>query len=377
MKKNDRPIYVTRPNLPPLEKLQPSLEKIWANKLVTNDGPFHQEFEKQLALHLGVDHVSLIANGTLALVIGLQALRITGEVITTPFTFVATTHALRWNGITPVFCDIDAETLNIDPERIEAAITPKTTAILAVHVYGHPCDVDAIQSIAEKYGLAVMYDAAHAFDVKVEGKSIVDSGDLSILSFHGTKLFTTFEGGAIICHSEKVKKRIDFLKNFGIADEITVTGPGINGKMNEFQSAVGLLSLDIVREEIQRREVVANRYRSLLEHVKGIRVFLGSEGVSDNHAYYPILIDRAEFGVSRNQVYEELKKYNVFARRYFYPLVSDMPSYRGLPSATVENLPVAHRAAESVICLPMYGSLELDVVDGICEVIESLGRGDA
>jgi dTDP-4-amino-4,6-dideoxygalactose transaminase len=374
MKKFTEPIYITRPNLPSLEDLQPYLKKIWENRIVTNNGPFHQEFEKKLAEHLGVGHVNLFTNATLGLIVGLQVLRITGDVITTPFTFVATTHALQWNGINPIFCDIEQETLNIDPQKVEALITPKTTAILAVHVYGHPCDTNRIQNIADKYGLKVLYDAAHAFDVNVDGKTILEAGDLSVLSFHGTKLFTTFEGGAIVSKDESLKKRVDFLKNFGIADEVTVIGPGINAKMNEFQSAMGLLSLGVVKEEIAKRKRVAMHYRNCLGEIKGIKTFGDLKGVEHNYAYFPVLVDENEFGISRDRLYEELKTRNVFARRYFYTLISNLSTYRNLPSASKDNLPVANALSDRILCLPIYGSIPMDVVDAIVEMILDLKR---
>jgi dTDP-4-amino-4,6-dideoxygalactose transaminase len=364
------PIYVTRPNLPPLEKLQPYLEEIWKNKILTNNGPFHQKFEKALGDYLEVEHVNLFTNATIALVVGLQALRITGEVITTPFSFVATTHALKWNGISPVFCDIEEETLNIDPDKIEALITPKTTAIMPVHVYGHPCNTEKIQAIADKYGLKVIYDAAHAFGIKMQNNNLLLEGDMSILSFHGTKLFNTFEGGAIIIKDEKLKKRIDFLKNFGFADELTVIAPGINGKMNEFQSAVGLLSLEIVDQEIANRKKVAETYFELFKDVKGIKVFDNYDSYKYNYAYFPVLIDEKEFGASREKVYDELKNQNIFARRYFYPLISNMPTYRSLSSAAKENLPVANKIGEQVLCLPIYGSLAQEKIKNIIEIIK-------
>ena len=372
MKTNNKPIYVTRPNLPPLEKLQPYLEEIWKNKILTNNGPFHQQFEKELARYLDVEHVNLFANATLALVVGLQALRIIGEVITTPFSFVATTHALKWNGITPVFCDIEEDTLNIDPDKIEALITPQTTAIMPVHVYGHPCNTDKIQDIADKYGLKVIYDAAHAFGVKVNDKNLLLEGDMSVLSFHGTKLFTTFEGGAIISKDEQLKKRIDYLKNFGFADELTVIAPGINGKMNEFQSVIGLLSLEIVEEEIANRKKAAQTYFELLKSVKGIKVFDNFDDYKYNYAYFPVLIDEDEFGVSREKVYDELKKNNIYARRYFYPLISNMPTYRSLPSAAKENLSVANKIGEQVLCLSIYGALKNFELKEIDRIIKSL-----
>ena len=370
MKNNIEPIYVTRPNLPPLGKLQPYLKEIWKNKILTNNGPFHQQFEKELAKYLDVEQINLFANATLALVVGLQALRITGEVITTPFSFVATTHALKWNGITPVFCDIEEETLNIDADKIEALITPKTTAIMPVHVYGHPCDTDKIQAIADKYGLKVIYDAAHAFGIKMNDNNLFLEGDMSVLSFHGTKLFTTFEGGAIISKDEKLKKRIDYLKNFGFADELTVIAPGINGKMNEFQSVIGLLSLEIVEDEIANRKKAAETYFELLKDVKGIKVFDNFDNYKYNYAYFPVLIDEEKFGAGREKVYDELRKNYIYSRRYFYPLISDMPTYRSLPSAAKQNLPVANKIGEKVLCLPIYGDLEKENIMNICELIE-------
>lgn len=372
---SEGPIYVTRPNLPPLERLYPSLQAIWESKILTNNGSFHQSFEKALAHYLEVEHVNLFSNATLALIVGLEALRISGEVITTPYSFVATTHALQWNGITPVFCDIDEKTFNIDPDKIETLITPKTSAIMPVHVYGRPCEVQKIQAIADRYGLKVIYDAAHAFGVRMKESNLLLQGDMSVLSFHGTKLFTTFEGGAIVTKDEKLKKRIDFLKNFGFADEVTVVGPGINGKMNEFQAALGLLSLEFVRDEIESRKLVARKYLSLLGSAMGITTFEPTYDITYNYAYFPILIDGDKFGRSRDDVYEDLKRHNVFARRYFYPLISDMPTYRNLPSAGRERLPVASRVADQVLCLPMYGSLETQTVQLICDSILNIREG--
>ncbi len=369
--KDEKPIYITRPNLPHLEKLLPFLEDIWNTKILTNIGPFHQRFEQALSSYLEVDNVNLFTNATIALIIGLQALRITGEVITTPFSFVATTHALKWNGITPVFCDIEPETLNIDPDKIEALITPKTTAILPVHVYGHPCDTDKIQAIADKYGLKVIYDAAHAFGVKLANKNLMLQGDMSVLSFHGTKLFTTFEGGAIITSDNKLKARIDFLKNFGFADEVTVIAPGINGKMNEFQAVMGLLGLEIVGQEISNRKKVAKIYLEQLQAIKGIKTFILPENIIYNYSYFPVLIDEKDFGMNRETVYEELKKYNIYARRYFYPLISNMPSYRSLSSASRDNLPIANKIAEQILCLPIYGMLELEMVNKVVDKIKT------
>jgi dTDP-4-amino-4,6-dideoxygalactose transaminase len=365
-------IFVTRPNLPPLEKLYPYLEKIWETKILTNNGPFHNIFEQKLAKFLGVNHINLFCNGTLALVIGLQALRITGNVITTPFSFPATTHALKWNNISPVFCDIEEESLNIDPNKIETLITSETSAVMPVHVYGHPCDTERIQEIADKYGLKVIYDAAHVFGVKMKGRNLLLEGDISILSFHGTKLFTTFEGGALISKNEAFKKRIDFLKNFGFLDEITITSPGINGKMNELQSAVGILSLEIVDEEIANRKKISETYFELLKKIKGVKLFNHFKGYDYNYAYLPILINKGQSAEARDQVYNILKKQNIFARRYFYPLISNMLPYQGLRSASRENLPVANRVADRILCLPLYGSLSVKNVHRICELIKSI-----
>ena len=365
------PIYVTRPALPPLDEFVEYLRKIWDTRILTNNGPFHQQFEKELAEYLGVKYLSVFANGTLALVTALQALRITGEVITTPFSFVATTHSLWWNNIKPVFVDIEPDYFNLDPEKIEAAITPQTTAIMPVHVYGNPCRVDEIQHIADTYGLKVIYDAAHAFGVTVNGNSILNYGDLSVLSFHATKTFNTIEGGAIICHDEKTKKRIDFLKNFGFADELTVVEPGINAKMNEIQAAYGLLQLKHIDEYIAKRKSIAELYRRELSGIKGIRVLNDIDRMKHSYTYFPILIDSGAYGQSRDAVYERLKANNIFGRRYFYPLISQFPTYRGLPSAKPENLPVATTVAEQVICLPIYPDLEAEIIEIIVEIIKN------
>jgi dTDP-4-amino-4,6-dideoxygalactose transaminase len=367
--KND-PIYVTRPYLPPLEELLPYLEQIWANRQLTNGGPFHQQLEQALCDYLGVEHISLFANGTLALVTALQALRITGEVITTPFSFVATAHSLLWNGIKPVFVDIDPETLNLDPARIEGAITPQTTAILPVHVYGRACGTKRIQAIADTYGLKVIYDAAHAFGVEDEGGSILRHGDLSILSFHATKVFTTFEGGAIVSPDEKTKIRIDYLKNFGFSDEVTVVAPGINGKMNEFQAAVGLAQLKHVDSALQERAMIAARYRERLSVIKGIHCLSVVEYKISNNSYFPVFV-KSEYPIKRDVLYEKLKSHGISTRRYFYPLISDFPMYRGLPSAQRDNLPVAVTAASQVLCLPIYPGLELSAVDMVCNLISA------
>jgi dTDP-4-amino-4,6-dideoxygalactose transaminase len=364
-------IYVTQPYLPPLEEFQPYLEQIWENKWLTNCGPFHQQFERTLAEYLGVEHLALFANGTLALVTALQALRITGEVITTPFSFVATAHSLLWNGIKPVFVDIDPETLNLDPDRIEAAITPQTTAILPVHVYGNPCNVERIQEIADRYGLKVIYDAAHAFSVSYKEQSILKHGDFSVLSFHATKVFNTFEGGAIVCPDAKSKKRIDDLKNFGFADEVTVVAPGINGKMNEVQAAFGLLQLKHFDKAIERRREIDLQYRTGLEGVPGVRFMQLPLDTKYNYAYFRILVEK-EYPLSRDELYEKLRRHNIYARRYFYPLISEFPMYRGLPSASRAGLPVAWNAAEQVICLPIYPALETKEVNTVIELISSV-----
>jgi dTDP-4-amino-4,6-dideoxygalactose transaminase len=365
---SDEPIYVTQPYLPPLEEFIPYLEKIWESKKLTNSGPFHRQFEQGLTRFLGVEHVALFTNGTIALVTALQALRITGEVITTPYSFVATAHSLLWNGIKPVFVDIDPETLNLDPRKIEAAITPQTTAILPVHCYGRPCDVDAIQGIADIYNLRVIYDAAHAFGVRSATRSLLSHGDLSVLSFHATKVFTTFEGGAIVCPDEKTKQRIDHLKNFGFVNEVTVVAPGINGKMSEFNAALGLLQLKYFDQAIARRRQIDALYREQLKGVRGIRCLATSPERSSNHAYFPILVE-GDYPLSRDALYTRLKDQGIHPRRYFYPLISDFPMYRGLPSAQRENLPIARRIADQVLCLPIYAALSEHDAARIVDII--------
>ncbi|MGZ0018236.1 DegT/DnrJ/EryC1/StrS family aminotransferase [Nitrosomonas sp. wSCUT-2] len=351
-----KPIYVTQPYLPPLEEFIPYLEQIWEKKILTNGGPFHQQLEKALCEYLSVEHLSLFSNGTIALITALQALRITGEVITTPYSFVATAHSLLWNGIKPVFVDIDPNTLNIDPAKIEAVITPQTTAILPVHCYGHPCDVEAIQNIADNYNLKVIYDAAHAFGVQDEGGNILRHGDLSVVSFHATKVFNTFEGGAIVCPDAKTKQRIHHLKNFGFVDEVTVVAPGINGKMCEFNTALGLLQLQHVEQALTRRKEIDVTYREQLADVKGIHCLSDAGEKVVNHAYFPILVQPG-YPLSRDALYQKLKDQNIYARRYFYPLITDFPMYRGMPSAQRGNLPVAADAAGMVLCLPIYPDL--------------------
>lgn len=365
------PIYVTQPFLPPLEEFTPYLQKIWDSKILTNGGPFHQELERALADYLGVEHLALFTNATIALITALQALRVTGEVITTPYSFVATAHSLLWNGIKPVFVDIDPDTLNLDPTRIEAAITPHTTAIMPVHCYGHPCDVKKIQQIADTYGLKVIYDAAHAFGVRCGSGSVLNYGDLSVLSFHATKVFNTFEGGAIICPDAKTKQRIDYLKNFGIADEVTVVAPGINGKMSEFQAAFGLLQLRNIEQAMHERREIDRRYREALAGTPGIYCVKDAGEAVANFAYFPILV-RPEFPISRDALYQRLREENIFARRYFFPLITDFPMYRGLPSAAPSNLPVASSVAQEVICLPIYPTLTPHDVARVVDVIKGV-----
>ncbi len=365
-------IYVTQPSLPDLEEYKKLLEQIWESKRITNNGSFHRQFEKELCDYLKTDHLSLFANGTLALIVALKALQITGEVITTPYSFVATTHALHWNGIKPVFCDINEHDFNINPDKIEALITPKTTAILPVHVYGNPCDNEKIQKIADTYGLKVIYDAAHAFGVEKDGQSILNWGDLSILSFHATKSFNTVEGGAIVTGDPKLKTRIDYLKNFGFANETTVIGYGINGKMNELIAAYGLLQLKDFAKEVAERKRVATLYRRLLKDTKGITLYEEPENVRQNHAYFPVLVDAEKLGKTRNEVYELLKEHHMYARRYFYPLISDFPAYRRLPSAQHENLPNAVKMANEIICLPIYQGLANQEVEFISNMINNI-----
>lgn len=371
MDNNQEKIYVTSPLLPPLEEFIPYLEKIWESKWITNNGCFHQELEQALADYLGVSFISLFTNGTLPLITALQAMRISGEVITSPFSFVATTHSLWWNGIKPVFVDIDLNTGNIDPNKIEAAITPHTTAIMPVHVYGNPCDTEAIQKIADKYGLKIIYDAAHAFGVKVDGKSILKAGDMSTLSFHATKVFNTVEGGALVCHDEKIKKRIDYLKNFGFAGETEVIAPGINSKMDEIRSAYGLLNLKKVDAAIATRQETAQIYRSALKDVEGITCIDDISGVTHNYAYFPIFIDTEKYGMTRDELYFKMQEQGIFGRRYFYPLISEFSTYKGLSSSNKENLPNAHKMAAGVICLPMHHGVKLMEIDKILFCIKN------
>lgn len=365
---SDKPIYVTQPFLPSLDDFIPYLEKIWDSKVLTNGGPMHQQLEQALCDYLGVEHIALFNNGTIALLTALQTLRITGEVITTPYSFVATAHSLLWNGIKPVFVDIDPDTLNLDPARIEAAITSRTTAIMPVHCYGNPCDVDAIQRIADKHGLKVIYDAAHAFGVQDAGGSILRHGDLSVLSFHATKVFNTFEGGAIVCPDAETKLRINHLKNFGFVNEVTVVEAGINGKMSEINAAFGLLQLKHIDEAMERRHQIDRQYRTLLSEVKGIRIVEESGQRVSNKSYFPILVE-PDYPFSRDELYQRLRDANVFARRYFYPLISDFPMYQELESANPDNLPVATLIAGKVMCLPIYPALADEDIERIVSVI--------
>jgi len=363
-------ITVTKPYLPPLEEFIPYLQQIWNNKYLTNNGPLHQQLEKELADHLEIKYISLFSNGTLALISALQALDIQGEVITTPFSFVATTHSLWWNKITPVFVDIEPEYLNLDPKKIESAITEKTTAIVPVHVYGNPCQTDEIQQIANKYDLKVIYDAAHTFGVKKNGIPILDYGDLSVLSFHATKVYSTFEGGAIICHSQEMKHHIDNLKNFGFRGETIVEEPGINAKLNEVQAAYGLLQLKYIDGFIEKRKEITFLYKDFLKGISGISFLNDMKSVSHCYSYFPILVDKEKYGMSRDELYEKLKANNIFGRRYFYPLISEFEPYKDLPSAKKGNLPVATKIAEQVLCLPLYVDLNIEDIKRIIDLIK-------
>lgn len=367
----EKRIMVTSPLLPELDDFIPYLKEIWDSKWLTNNGHFHQELEKKLAEYLNVPYLSLFTNGTLPLIAALQAERITGEVITTPYSFVATTHSIWWNGIKPVFVDIDPVTCNMDPAKIEAAITSQTTAIMPVHVYGQPCDTEAIQEIADKYGLKVIYDAAHTFGVKVNGESILKAGDMSTLSFHATKVYNTIEGGALIMKDAKTKQRIDYIKNFGFSGETTIVAPGINAKMDEVRAAYGLLNLKQVDAAIAWRKQLANQYRATLCDVEGITFFEEIEGIQHNYAYFPIFVDAEKFGMTRDDLYFKMRENNIFGRRYFYPLISTFSTYKSLPSAAPSNLPIATKKSDEVICLPMYKGLTERDVETILATIKS------
>ena len=364
-------ITVTSPLLPSLDDFIPMLKDIWERKWLTNNGHYHQGLEKALADYLGVQYISLFTNGTLPLITALQAMKITGEVITTPYSFVATTHSIWWNGLKPVFVDVEEETGNINPEKIEAAITPHTTAIMPVHVYGTPCNVKRIQEIADIYGLKVIYDAAHAFGVNKDGESILNAGDMSTLSFHATKVYNTVEGGALVCHDAATKKRIDFLKTLGFTGETTVVAPGINSKMDEIRSAYGLLNLKQVDDAIAKRKAIAELYHEALNDVPGIRFLKDTEGVRHNYAYFPIFIDEKDYGISRDALYAKLQEHDIYGRRYFYPLISTFSAYKGLESADPKNLPVAHKLADQVLCLPMFAGLDRKSVERVIDVVRN------
>lgn len=366
---NEQQITVTAPLLPDLDEFNVLLKEIWDSKWITNNGSFHKQLEKELAEYLKVPYISLFTNGTLPLLTALQALHVSGEVITTPYSFVATTHSIWWNGCKPVFVDIDPATGNIDPDAIEAAITNKTTAIMPVHVYGKPCDTKRIKEIADKYGLKVIYDAAHAFGVEVDGESILNAGDMSTLSFHATKVYNTLEGGALVMHDAETKKRIDYLKNFGFAGETEVVAPGINSKVDEVRAAYGLLNLRQVDAAIEARHQVAIKYREALRPVEGITFMDDMPGVRHNYSYFPLFVDAEKYGMTRDELYEKMKNHNVLGRRYFYPLISTFSTYRGLPSAAPENLPKAHKMADSVICLPMHHELSDEDINRVLELI--------
>lgn len=365
----EKVITVTSPLLPPLDEFYSYLKSIWDSKWLTNNGKYHQELEKALSEYLNVPYVCLFTNGTLPLICALQALRITGEVITTPYSFVATTHSLWWNGIKPVFVDVDPQTCNIDPDKIEVAITPKTTAIMAAHVYGTPCDIERIQEIADKYGLKVIYDAAHAFGVNINERSILEAGDMSTLSFHATKVYSTIEGGALICRDKEMKKRIDYLKNFGFADEITVVAPGINGKMDEVRSVYGLLNLQQVDNAIGRRRQIALKYRDAFKGLLGVGCLNDIPGVRNNYSYFPVFIESVKYGMSRDELYLKMKEHNILGRRYFYPLISDFSTYKYLDSARESNLVCARKIADSVICLPMHHELSDEDIERVINIV--------
>jgi dTDP-4-amino-4,6-dideoxygalactose transaminase len=368
---SNKNIPVTKPFLPELSEFIPYLEKIWDKRWLTNNGPFHQQLEAELCEYLGVEHVSLFNNATTALITAIQAMQISGEVITTPYSFVATSHSIMWNGLEPVFVDIDPTTFNIDPARIEAAITSRTTAIMPVHCYSNPCDVEAIQKIADNYGLKVIYDAAHAFSINFKGQSLLSWGDLSILSFHATKVFNTFEGGAVISPDLKTKLYIDQLKNFGIEDELNVKKVGLNGKMSEINAAFGLVQLKHISQAMSQRSIIDTYYRQNLADVEGITIYQHNQFSNSNFSYFPILIE-SNYPLSRDELYENLKKHNVLSRRYFYPLISNMPMYKDIPSAIGSNLENANKTADKVLCLPIFNDLTVEEQDFIIRIIKAV-----
>lgn len=374
MKKLDNPVYVTQPSLPDIEEYYELLKQIWDKKILTNNGPYHKQFENELAEFLGVPCVSLFANGTLALFTALKALNLTGEVITTPYSFVATSNCLYWNNLKPVFVDVEPEFYTIDPEKIKEAITPYTSAILPVHVYGNPCRIEQINEIARKWNLKVIYDAAHAFGENYRGKNICNYGDLSILSFHATKVFNTMEGGAIISHDESTKKYIDFLKNFGFKGETSVLEMGINSKMNEMQAALGLLQLKKHKENVNKREKIAHKYSAGLQGVKGLSILPEPLNATLNYSYFPIFIDEKKYGIPRDALYAKLKEYNIFGRRYFYPLITDFEVYKKAFQNNSGKFPVSRKASDSVICLPIYPDLDPDIADFIVSLIRNIQK---
>lgn len=364
-------IFVTKPELPPLKDFLPYLERIWDSKVITNGGTFHQELEEKLCEYLKVPYISLFTNGTIALLTALKALNIKGEVITTPFSFIATSHAILWNNLKPIFVDIDPKSLNLDPKKIENAITPNTSAILAVHCYGRPCNVNAIKKIANKYNLKVIYDAAHAFGVKNKSRSILNYGDLSVLSFHATKVFNTFEGGAIVCHDQDTKNKIDLIKNFGITDEVSVISIGINGKMSEFNAALGLVQLKYIDQYIKKREKIHLTYRELLKETSGITLLSNLQFFTSNYSYFPIFVNN-KFPLSRDGLYSYLKNHGINTRRYFYPLITAHKMYCGFSSANPENISIAIDVSKKILCLPIYPDLKLSEVKKICKIISNI-----
>lgn len=365
------PFYITQPLLPDINQFHEMIRVIWESNQLTNNGNMVKQLEKELSNYLHTDYLSVFSNGTIALQLACKILRLSGEVITTPFTFAATVHSLAWNNIKPVFCDIEEDTFNINPDLIESLITKDTTAIMPVHVFGNPCNVEKIQQIADKYNLKVLYDAAHAFGVEIDGKPISSFGDISMFSFHATKIYHTIEGGALSFKDAYAKERADSLRNFGIQDIDHITEPGTNGKLNEVQAAVGILLLKAVDDEIERRKEITNLYRKLLENIPGITTSRDIEGVKHNYPYFVIRVDKQEYGRSRDELFEELKKYNVFSRKYFYPLCSNFQCYRDIPSASVSNLPIANRIAETVLALPLHGRMLNSDVENICDMIKS------
>ena len=366
---NNKKTFVTKPFLPELNEFLPYLEKIWSNGQITNNGPFHKQLETELAMFLGVQYISLVNNATIALLVAIRALNLKGEIITTPYSFVATAHSIQWNGLKPIFVDIQESDFNIDPIKIEKSITEKTSAILPVHVYGNPCNIIEIEKIAEKYNLKILYDAAHCFNVKVCGMPLVSYGDLSVLSFHATKVFNTFEGGAIISHSLEMKNKIDNLKNFGFINQTNVERVGINGKMNELQASMGLVQLKHIKKNIQKREIVANKYTIGLKDVKGITLYRISDSVVANYSYFPILVNQ-DYSLTRDELFNLLVSYRIYARRYFHPLITDFKAYK--TGTKIKDLNVAEKISKSVICLPIYPDLEEDIIKLIIKIIKKI-----